>query len=207
MEREFGDKHFGIWLLGDSEPENWKDKLQYPLDDRHPIVHNIWTSILDKIQDKLFRENKCRIDTHKLFIRNAVDNPIYKPKSSTKDWDNIPELIDNINKYKQLIDEYHPKLILSLGAFSYEFGRRCLQENPCFPFNHWGAQNLGVQFREKLNTNENVKLLPLLHRSIAGGKFIESHEYFCGSRKSNYFEYVANAIFEIIKDDKEIMIK
>jgi len=207
MDREIGDKNFGIWLLGDSEPVKWKDKLNFPLDDRHPIIHNIWTSILDKIQDQLFKYNRSRMDTHRLFIRNAVDDPNLKPNPNVKDWNEITGLIENINEYKKLIYQYRPKLILSFGAFSYEFGRRCLHEDPPYEYNHWGAKNLGVEYRNKLNIDDNVKLLPLLHRSIAGGKFIESHEYFCASTDSNYFEYVSNALFKEIKDCKEIMIK
>ena len=80
MKRDCGDKNFPIWLLGDSEPENWKDVLTSPFDSRHPIRHNIWTSILDKIQDNIFRTNFNRINVERIYIRNAVDDPIKKPK-------------------------------------------------------------------------------------------------------------------------------
>lgn len=214
MNRNYGKPDFGIWLLGDSEPDNWKEKLEYPLDDRHPIVHNIWTSIENKIQDKLFDYNKSRMDTHRLFIRNAVDDSKYKPERNLNNWEEKKELIENIEEYKNLINTYHPKIILSFGAFSFEFCRRCLGEKPKYQYNHWDTKSLGVEFYNRVNSENiesQVKLLPLLHRSISGGKFLESHKNFCQSDDSNdqkypnYFEYVAKALFNQIKDLKEIM--
>lgn len=61
MDRETGYKTFPIWLIGDSEPKKWKDKLNEPLDYRHPVRHNIWTSIIDIVQDLLYRHNNKRI--------------------------------------------------------------------------------------------------------------------------------------------------
>ena len=92
MKKEVGSKSFPIWLLGDSNPEQWQNKLDEPLDSRHPIRHNIWTSVLNVIQDRIFRE----------------------------------------------------------------------------------------------------------HRSIAGGKFIQSHNYFCGKNGGNYFEFVGNHISDLL---------
>ena len=52
--KEFsGDPEFPIWLIGDSPPENWVDKLDFPLDAKHPARHNVWTSILDSLQAQL----------------------------------------------------------------------------------------------------------------------------------------------------------
>lgn len=74
MDRETGDPHFPIWLLGDSNPRNWENHLKTPLDPRHPARHNIWTPILDEIQDRLFRRLRMRLDTSKMYIRNAIED-------------------------------------------------------------------------------------------------------------------------------------
>ena len=71
MEREFGVKESKIWLIGDSEPVNNADKLKFPFDLKHPTVHNIFTPILNQIQDDVFNIGK-RIDWKKLYIRNAM---------------------------------------------------------------------------------------------------------------------------------------
>ena len=39
--REYaGDPECPIWLIGDSPPEAWVDRLATPLDPRHPARHN-----------------------------------------------------------------------------------------------------------------------------------------------------------------------
>jgi integrase len=53
-----GDPEFPVWLIGDSPPEKWMDKLDYPLDMKHPARHNIWTSVADQMQDRLFRHDR-----------------------------------------------------------------------------------------------------------------------------------------------------
>jgi hypothetical protein len=55
MVREDGKISFPIWLLGDSELELWRQLLDKPFDARHPIRHNIWTSILGVIQGYVFK--------------------------------------------------------------------------------------------------------------------------------------------------------
>ena len=207
MNREIGNKDFKIWLLGDSEPKKWKNKIENPFDDRHPIVHNIWTAIIDKIQSLFFKYDRSRINSEIIFIRNAVDDQKYKPKSNEKNWDNI-NLEKNISEYMDLIKKYNPILILTFGAFAFEFGRRCFYETPKYPFSHWGAKNLGNEFKTRINefSIKKSNLIPLLHRSIAGGKFIESHKYFCNKEEANYFKYVAEKLYNKLKDINEIKI-
>jgi hypothetical protein len=42
-----------IWLLGHSYPEAWVHVLNEPLDPRHPTRHNIWTPVLDRLQERV----------------------------------------------------------------------------------------------------------------------------------------------------------
>lgn len=63
MKDHTGDLSFPIWLLGDSNPKNWQDRLDTPLDPRHPAVHNIWTPIIDIIQREVYMKIGKRIDT------------------------------------------------------------------------------------------------------------------------------------------------
>jgi hypothetical protein len=54
-----------------------------------------------------------------------------------------------------------------------------------------------------------ANLFPLLHVTIARGKFIQSHDYFCDQVGANYFEYVGAQIADIFlqhKDDLHIWI-
>ncbi len=128
MKRESGNKDFGIWLLGDSNPKNWQDTLEVPLDSRHPIRHNIWTSVLDVIQDKVFRECRSRVDSSRLYVRNAIESPVHKPLPGTIEWGTRIE--KDIEELRGLIRNYHPALLLCFGAFSFEFTRRALCQEP-----------------------------------------------------------------------------
>ncbi len=71
MERECGPIESKIWLIGDSEPANYSENLENPLDLKHPTVHNIFTPILINVQDELFNKG-IRLDWNKFYVRNAV---------------------------------------------------------------------------------------------------------------------------------------
>jgi hypothetical protein len=196
MRREVGDKRFPLWLLGDSEPERWQAVLDAPLDPRHPIRHNIWTPVLEVIQDRAFRVFGGRIDTSDVFIRNAVGNRSDRPLPTDAGWG--PRAQAEVTALGDLIGEYGPKVILCFGAFSFEFARRALLEEPRWNYGHWGARGLGDEFRRRIGgfDCEGTTMLPMLHRTIAGGKFIQSHEYFCNKEGANYFAYVGGELAE-----------
>ena len=198
MLKESGDKHFPIWLVGDSNTKNWADQLGTPLDPRHPAIHNIWTPILDVIQDKVYRDSHLRIDASKLYIRNAIECATDKPDRREKDWSE-----KNQNKIKELnvlLRKYQPAFLFSFGSFSYEFCRRAMGEIPHHPFQYWTTKRLGEGFREKIfNFQINqTNIIPLLHATIARRYFIISHNYYCGYENANYFNYVGNNIAEIM---------
>jgi hypothetical protein len=194
MEKEVGNKIFGIWLLGDSNPNNWQDILVTPFDPRHPARHSIWTPVLDVIQDRVFRVCKSRVDTTSLYIRNAIEDPNSRPSKNAIDWNK--ELNREVEDLSELLYQHRPTLLLCFGAFSFEFARRALKEEPKQKSNNWGAKTLGEQFKQRMNEFEPTKInaIPLLHTSISRGRFIESHNYFSGQDGGNYFEFVGNSI-------------
>jgi hypothetical protein len=178
-----GDKNFPIWLLGDSNPAQWEDKLDYPFDPRHPVVHNIWTPVIDVIQDRTFAE-KLRIDTSRIYIRNAIQNSEYKKGIEfDTNWNNsinneVRRLIDLTTEFKNTL-----KIVISFGSFSFEFARRGLFPSIIDPkpFRHWNTKNLGIEFNKSIHIFDlgKVNLIPLLHRSISGGHYLKSHKNFC----------------------------
>ena len=198
MEREVGSRDFPIWLLGDSNPEQWQKSLLTPLDPRHPVRHNIWTSILDIAQDRVFRAGRLRVETRSLYIRNAVDNPRLKPNSTSVQWEQATEL--EIAALQKLVQTHVPKLVLSFGAFSFEFARRVLTQEPKYSYGYWGAKRLGDAFRQQISLFDPkfTNVFPLLHRSVSGGKFIQSHDYFCGQEGADYFKFVGESIAGIL---------
>jgi hypothetical protein len=204
MIRETGSREFPLWLLGDSNPKNWAKVLATPLDPRHPARHSIWTPILDIIQDRVYRQSQLRVDTSNLFVRNAIGDPGNKPKGNEPEWSK--QVQGDIQSYKTVLTESQPIFIFSFGAFAYEFARRALGEWPNYSHDYWGAERLGDDFRQRISSflPERTNIFPLLHVSIARGKFIESHEYFCEHKKgANYFEYVGVQIANLMLSHRD----
>jgi hypothetical protein len=198
MQTSFGEPASRIWLLGDSNPKNWEDKLASPLDPRHPARHNIWTSVMDEVQDMLYRQRRLRVDTHAMYIRNAIQAVTDKPLSGSIKWDDTA--LNALKAFRAQLQTYHPPIVFSFGRFAYEFARRALEPNSAKPYGHWGARGLGKEFKRGIHEfdPQTINLLPLLHVSISRGRFLESHQYFCDLDEANYFEYVGGQIATIL---------
>jgi uracil-DNA glycosylase len=194
MKDFIGDPEFPIWLIGDSPPEKWMDKLDYPLDMRHPARHNIWTSVADAIQDRLYRHNRLRLDTSRLYIRNASDRPLVVP--------GVEEQTQKSQKMlKEIIDRYQPEIVLTFGVFAFMTTLLASGETPQKLFKT--TKLLGEQFRSRIEhyNDQHVNVIPLLHISIARGRFLESHRDFIGNDAttySNYFDYVGEKLAELL---------
>ena len=147
MKREVGNRGWPIWLLGDSNPRRWQRVLETPLDPRHPVRHNIWTSVLDTIQDRVYRAFRGRLETSSIYIRNAIADPADKPAGTSVTW-GAPVAVE-VEAFQELVDEYQPTMVLSFGAFAFEFARRALIEKPMRAYSYWGARRLGDEFRAR----------------------------------------------------------
>ena len=194
MAKSQGDIESTIWLLGDSNPQNWQYKLQEPLDSRHPARHNIWSPILLEIQDRVFTSAKLHVDQNRFYIRNAVENSQRKPAAADLLWSGY--LQQSIKDFSVDIKNHHPQVVFSFGAFSFEFARRAVSSGEAAPYNAWNTRTLGEQFREAIESFDPkvTNIIPLLHASISRGRFIESHNNFCNSADGNYFFYVGQEI-------------
>lgn len=198
MKSETGSKESEIWLLGDSNPKRWQSELDTPLDPKHPARHNIWTPIVEGIQERAYEAISRRMNTKPFYIRNAVQDPSIKPPHNQTEWDS--SIVEAIQYVKNVIKTYEPRFLFSFGAFSFEFARRSLDDKPPRRYSYWGARKLGEEFEKRIMEFdvERTNLIPLLHVSIARGKFLLSHEYFCNELGDNYFEYVAETISRLL---------
>jgi len=182
--RESGDKANPIWLV---------------VNPKHPAVrHNIWTPALAEIQDKVYREIHTRIDTSSIYIRNAVCDSAIVP--NTLNWWGA-EVAKEIDEFREIVLEYKPKIIISFGAFPFEFLRRVYEIKPEKGPKYWGTSNLGDEFGKAIENFDINKTnrIPLLRRVISSGKFIEDHNYY----GQNYFHYVGTKIAEKIIENKD----
>jgi len=201
MEREFGKRERKLWLIGDSEPNNNSDKLEHPFDLRHPTVHNIFTPILEQIQDNLFDVGN-RIDWNKLYIRNAV--------KSSNDWDDESTLKVEIENFTNLINAYSPIIIFTFGTRAFEFVRRARDEESR-ALDFWTTEMMGKEFAKRCKNFDvnSTNVIPLLHASICRGRFLEAHGNFCsavkeinGMDENNYFIATGKIIASIVKSNK-----
>ncbi|EGW39543.1 MULTISPECIES: hypothetical protein [unclassified Desulfosporosinus] len=184
VKRESGDRANPIWLV---------------VNPKHPAVrHNIWTPALAEIQDKVYREIHTRIDTTNIYIRNAVSNSAIVP--NTLNWWGA-EVAKEIEEFREIVLEHKPKLLISFGAFPFEFLRRVYEIKPEKGPKYWGTSNLGDEFGRSIENFDINKTnrIPLLRRVISSGKFIEDHNYY----GQNYFHYVGTKIAEKIIENKE----
>jgi len=202
MTKQTGDPAFPLWLLGDSDPDRWRKHLAYPFDSRHPIRHNVWTSVIDVVQDKVYRALMRRVDARRLFVRNAVQNPVAKPSAPFNALSIWPaEAQTSLDDYRKLLAEHRPKIIIPFGWFAFAFALRAVGE-PCDGPSCNGSQSghLGNEFRKRAAgfEIEKANVLPLLHRSIAGGNFLSGHNEFCGKPGGNYLEEAGQVIADIL---------
>ncbi len=201
MRESSGSPEYPIWLVADSPPKNWESQLSVPLDSRHPARHNIWTSVLDCMQAELFRNGKRRFDGDRLYIRNAVIRAGDKPTSSATLWS--PELSEQVDGMTIRLQKHRPQVVLSFGAFAFEFMRRANAESVLRPFGYWGTERLGWEFRKRIGISDPdpATLIPLLHVSISWGNFLKSHQYFVHSEppeEANYFEFVGKDLARLL---------
>jgi hypothetical protein len=202
MEKFAGIIQFPIWIIGDSNPEQWENELKCPFDSRHPIRHNIITSVFDVIQEQVFISQKLRVNTKDIYVRNAIEVANRKPKC-TNDWGN---LINDIQSFNADIHFYKPVVVLTFGAFAYEFVRIANDSNAVpLMFSYWDSERLGNEFRNNsANFNASqINIFPMLHRSIAGGHFLKGHTNYCGNHGSNYFEFVGMELANILLTNKD----
>lgn len=188
--RDSGEKTYPIWLLVNPK---------YP-----GVVSSVWRPVLDEIQDKVYRELHTRIDTKNIYIRSAVSDCGIVPDTLNW-WGN--EVSAEINKFRELIMDYKPKLLISFGAFTFEFMRRVSEIKPDKGPKYWSAPVLNDEFRASLDMFDvnKTNIIPLLRRVIESNEFIETQGHFSQSDSEKYFQYVGTKVAEKIIKNRSIL--
>jgi hypothetical protein len=157
------------------------------------------------MQDRLYRIKKLRLDTSKLYIRNAFSQ---RPKPPiTHDTTLVPQRV-----LRDLFKRYNPKLVLTFSADAFMVTLWASGETPHKQFKT--TKLLGEEFRSRIGKYDDskVNVIPLLHASIARGKFPEAHRDFVstyGTTPPNYFNYVGTKLADLLLEklpDKPIWI-
>ncbi len=202
MKKETGELSFPIWLLADSEPAKWRDRLEEPLDKRHPIRHNIWTSVLEVIQREIFITLGKHVDADRMYLRNAVQDSETKPSAPFDQSIRWHEGAQNsLVEFTSLVTSYNPKMIITFGWFAFAFALRATNGTlEVQTSKRSQTAILGTEFRERIETFsiDRTNILPLLHRSIAGGNFIAGHDEFCGRKGADCFKEAGKSLARIL---------
>lgn len=195
VNRDLGDRNYPIWLLINPK---------YPA-----VVSDIWGHVLDEIQDKVYREIHARIDTSNIYIRSVVSDCGIVPNTLNW-WGN--EVATEIKLLREIILDHNPKMLISFGAFPYEFLRRVFEIKPEKGPKYWGAAILKDEFERSLKCFDvtQTNMIPLLRRVISSDKSLKSHDYFSVNDSQQYFQEVGTKIAERIlrnKDSLDIWMK
>jgi hypothetical protein len=187
-----------IWLLDDSYAAKWRQEPKALLDPRHPARHDMWTPILNEIQNAVYRPDKLRVDEGRICITKAAGNGV----GGEADWGfGTPSIGSRIAEYGELINANRPRFVLAFGRRAYAFARLATgAKDRCSPTD-WNRKTLGAEFRRSVddfNPNE-VNIFPLLHAITARRQWKESHSEFTGDPTGNYFEFTGELIGGLLK--------
>ena len=195
MNNESGERSFPIWLL--LNPKH------------HDVRRSIWTPIIDEIQDKIYREIETRIDTTNIYIRNAI-NDCGKVPNTLNWW--TPEVAKEIELFRESVLEYMPIILITFGAFPFEFVRRVFNLKPEKGPKYWSNSNLESEFEraiENFDINQTNRI-PFLRQVNASSRLVEVYNYFNNMDNNTYFRNVGTKMAEKIienKDSLKIFIK
>ena len=114
---------------------------------------------------------------------------------------------------KQILNKYKPSIVLTFGVSAFMLSLLATGESPQKLFKT--TKLLGEQFRSRIDkySDHKVNIIPLLHVSIARGRFLEAHRDFVGASGQappNYFDYVGTKLADLLLaklPDKPIWIE
>ncbi|MDR3599447.1 MAG: hypothetical protein P4L49_03020 [Desulfosporosinus sp.] len=188
IKQESGDRSYPIWLL---------------VNPKHPVVrHNIWSPVLDEIQDRVYREMHTRIDTTNIFIRNSVSDCSIVP--NTLNWWGT-EVAKEIELFREIVLEHKPKLLISFGAFPFEFVRRVYQIKPEKGPKYWGTSNLEDEFEKSIENFDINKTnrIPLLRQVHASEHYLDAQNCHGRTEGENYYYNVGKKLAEKVIENKD----
>ena len=124
-----------------------------------------------------------------------------KKLTTGKDWSKLKKATGELH---ELLHKHRPALVFTFGSFAFEFTNRSLHMSDVKAYTYWTTERLGDQFRARIRNFalRHVNVLPLLHTSIARGKFLVSHKYFTRDENGNYFDYVADKVSALLLENK-----
>ena len=188
--RDSGDKTYPIWLL---------------VNPKYTAVrYDVWRPVLDEIQDIVYRELHTRIDTTNIYFRSVVNNIAIVP--NTLNWWGR-EVADEIDLFREIAHEYKPKMLISFGAFPYEFLRRAYDVNPQKGPKAWGTTILKDEFDKSMDDFDinATNRIPILRRVVTSDSQRGNLNFVARTERETYFQHVGTKIAEKIIENKDTL--
>jgi hypothetical protein len=190
-----------VWLVGHSYPREWIDRLNGPLDPRHPTRHSIWTSVLDYLQEQVYVTGPhLRLDMARCFLCNAAGQ---QPPKSKRSWvGKDPYILARIELLRTLLKRHNPPVVITFSAEVFVFLSRTLCRFPGGVSWLPRVEELGRAFREAISCFDpkRVNVFPLLHAYAARRGWDTVGPKFSGpdDQATNYFEYAGRALGDML---------
>ncbi len=182
VQRDSGEMTYPIWLLVNPK---------YP-----SAYHDIWRPILEEIQDRVYREMYIRIDTSNIYIRKTVIDSELVP--NTLNWWG-KEVAKEINVFREMVHEHKPKILITFGAFPFEFVRRVFNIKPEKGPKAWSTSILRDEFEKSIENFDINKTnrIPLLRRVVSSDKLMTR------AGRETYVNYVGAMIADRIIENRD----
>lgn len=190
MEKECGDRTNPIWLLVNPKYSS--------------VRHDIWTPILEEIQDKVYRKLHTRIDTKNIFIKNTISDIGIVSNPSNR-WATKVAEADEIKQLRDIILEHQPKIIITFGILTCELVRHIFEISPEKGPRYWNTTNLEDEFERSIANFDINKTnrIPLPRRVMKSDKALEDCDFSIWEDINNYFRDIGAKIADKFIEHKD----
>lgn len=177
-----GDPSSPIWLIGDSAPEKTAG-VRHPLDVRHPTRHTIWTSVLDSIQDALFRHADAgprRLADSAVYTSNAVLTAACKTDAARTSV--------ALRVLRERFALHAPTTVITFGRDAFQLAVVAMEGGaPAdFRFEQMSLGKMRRAFDARVGSDRRV--VPLLHQIVAL-QFDRCHAAYASGDHDSYYHY------------------
>jgi hypothetical protein len=131
---------------------------------------------------------------------------IFTCKKHTLNWWGR-KVADEIELFREIAQEYKPKMLISFGAFPFEFLRRAYEINPQKGPKAWGTSILRDEFNKSMDNFDinSTNRIPILRRVVTSENQRGNLNFVSRTERETYFQHVGTKIAEKIIENKDTL--
>ena len=116
-------------------------------------------------------------------------------------------MADEIELFREIAQEYKPKMLISFGAFPFEFLRRAYEINPQKGPKAWGTSILRDEFNKSMDNFDinSTNRIPILRRVVTSENQRGNLNFVSRTERETYFQHVGTKIAEKIIENKDTL--